>query len=104
MSDDLLAGVAARIAEYQSTLADRPVPARATHAELEALLGGALPEGPTEPGPAVEALAAAVDAGSVATTGPRYFGFVVGGAPPAPVAAHLLAPRGGIKGRPYAPG
>src|SRR6201999_1021337 len=80
MSDDLLADVAARVRAYQDGLADRPVNASAGAAELQAMLGGELPSGPTDPCAAVAALAEAVDAGSVATTGPRYFGFVVCGA------------------------
>jgi glutamate/tyrosine decarboxylase-like PLP-dependent enzyme len=89
--DDLLAAVAARVAEYQRTIGQRPVRAELGLDELRAALGGPLPDGPTDPGAAVARLADAVSAGSVATTGPRYFGFVTGGALPATVAADWLA-------------
>jgi glutamate/tyrosine decarboxylase-like PLP-dependent enzyme len=91
MTDDLLATVASRIREYQRSIGDRPVRARASAEELHALLGGALPDGPTDAGAAVMTLAAALDAGTTATTGPRFFGFVVGGAIPATIAADWLA-------------
>lgn len=50
-----------------------------------------LPDGPSDPGEVIEALARELEPGVVATAGPRYFGFVTGGALPAAVAADWLA-------------
>jgi glutamate/tyrosine decarboxylase-like PLP-dependent enzyme len=91
MTDPLLAYVANRVSEYQRDADERPVNARTGVNELTAMVGGPLPDGPTDPAEAVRQLADAVDAGSVATIGPRYFGFVTGGAYPATVAADWLA-------------
>ena len=54
------------------------------------MLGGPVPEGPSDPLQVVEALAQAADPGVVATAGPRYFGYVTGGALPATVGADWL--------------
>src|SRR5205823_11616375 len=45
---------------------------------------------PIDPADVVSALAHAAEPGIVTTTGPRYFGFVTGGALPATVAAEWL--------------
>src|SRR5205823_4458363 len=45
---------------------------------------------PIDPEDVIDALARAAEPGLVATTGPRYFGFVTGGALPATVAAEWL--------------
>ncbi len=51
---------------------------------------GALPDGPTPASDVVDQLVDIVEPGLVATTGPRYFGFVVGGTLDAASAADIL--------------
>src|SRR5680860_228288 len=53
-------------------------------------LGRALPEGPTPAEDVVDLLAAACDPGLVAMPSGRFFGFVIGGAQPAALAADWL--------------
>jgi glutamate/tyrosine decarboxylase-like PLP-dependent enzyme len=76
---------------YLDGVASRHVGSQATRAELMAALGGPLPERGTNPTAVIEQLARAADRGLVATPGPRYFGFVTGGAVPVTVAADWLA-------------
>ncbi|HEX7136451.1 MAG TPA: aminotransferase class V-fold PLP-dependent enzyme [Vicinamibacterales bacterium] len=64
---------------------------RATLRELRASLGGDLPETGTDPSRVVDELVCAAEPGLVTTTGPRYFGFVTGGALAATVASEWLA-------------
>ncbi len=58
--------------------------------QLRAALGGPLPADPIDPTDVIDALARAAEPGLVTTSGPRYFGFVTGGALPATVAAEWL--------------
>ncbi len=82
---------AAEIAfEFVDGLPERHVGARADAATMRARLGGPLADEGTDPIAVVEALAEAADPGLVASAGPRYFGFVVGGALPAASAADWL--------------
>jgi len=68
----------------------RPVGATADPATLRAKLGGPLPEQGEPAGQVVEQLARHADPGLVATAGPRFFGFVIGGSVPAAVGADWL--------------
>lgn len=76
--------------KYLDSLATRPVRESATQQELIAMLGGALPEEGEDPIATIDRLAAAGEVGTVACSGPRYFGFVIGGSVPAAQAADWL--------------
>jgi glutamate/tyrosine decarboxylase-like PLP-dependent enzyme len=75
---------------YLDGLPDRPVAAGASLAELRTALGGPLPSGPQPPQEVVAALAAAAEPGVIASSSGRFFGFVIGGATPAALAADWL--------------
>lgn len=72
-------------------VARRHVGSTTTRDALLASLGGPLPAGPADPATVIEQLAGRADPGLVASAGPRYFGFVTGGAVPVTVAAEWLA-------------
>ena len=76
--------------DYIESLPERHVGARANAAEIAERLRVSLPYEGEDPLAVVERLASDVDPGLVASAGPRYFGFVVGGALPASVAADWL--------------
>jgi glutamate/tyrosine decarboxylase-like PLP-dependent enzyme len=75
---------------YLEGLPARPVTSRASLAEMRAALGGPLPERPLEAREVVAALATAAEPGVVASSSGRFFGFVIGGATPAALAADWL--------------
>jgi glutamate/tyrosine decarboxylase-like PLP-dependent enzyme len=81
---------AERAHAFLATLDDRPVAARADAAAVRSALGGLLPEHGEDPAAVIDALADGAEPGLVATAGPRHFGFVVGGALPAALAADWL--------------
>jgi len=90
MNAKLIAQTAAHAQKYLDSLKTRPVRESATQEELRAMLGGPLPEQGEDATAVIDRLAAAGEAGTVATGGPRYFGFVVGGSVPASQAADWL--------------
>jgi glutamate/tyrosine decarboxylase-like PLP-dependent enzyme len=87
---ELLRRTAELAADFLDGLDDRPVGRPVGVDELRARLGGPLEASGGDPREVIEALAAAVEPGIVASAGPRYFGFVVGGSLPAAVAADWL--------------
>jgi glutamate/tyrosine decarboxylase-like PLP-dependent enzyme len=87
---ELLDSVPRHTRSWFKTLANRPVRATASSDQLRETLGGPLPLEGTAPEAVIEALANAGATGTVASAGPRYFGFVVGGTLPAALAADWL--------------
>ncbi len=73
-----------------ATLPERPVAPTASLEELRSRFGGPLPEHGEDPVAVVEALAANAEGGLIATAGPRFFGFVIGGSLPAALGADWL--------------
>jgi glutamate/tyrosine decarboxylase-like PLP-dependent enzyme len=78
-------------AEFLSQLPERPVGRPIAPEALHATLGVELSERGEDAVAVVEALAEAIDPGLVASAGPRYFGFVIGGSLPVSVATEWLA-------------
>src|SRR3954453_4833523 len=91
----LLHRVADEAGDWFGALRDRPVgPER----DQEALaIAAALSEHPTDAGDVIADLVAEASPGLPAMGSPRYFGFVVGGAQPARVAADWGTIRGAQK-------
>jgi len=77
-------------ADFVETLENRPIRAEADVEELTSALGGPLPDGPTDPRAVIAAFVEDVEPGLCATPSGRFFGFVIGGAVPAAVAADML--------------
>jgi glutamate/tyrosine decarboxylase-like PLP-dependent enzyme len=75
---------------FLATVEDRPVAARVDAKVVRDALGGPLPDHGEDPTAVIDALAAGAEPGLVATAGPRHFGFVIGGALPAALAADWL--------------
>jgi glutamate/tyrosine decarboxylase-like PLP-dependent enzyme len=77
--DPLLALASQHADRYLENIRERHVGARTDAPSLRRLLGGALPDTGADAQTVIDALGNAGADGTVATQGPRYFGFVVGG-------------------------
>lgn len=88
---ELFGGAAARAAEYRDSLGERQVGATKSFAEVRAAFRRPLGQKGRPAQEVIEELAMLAEGGLVASAGPRYFGFVVGGALPAASAADILA-------------
>jgi glutamate/tyrosine decarboxylase-like PLP-dependent enzyme len=84
--DELFARVAREAARYRATLPERPV----RPADPKTGFAGELNQRPLPPEQVLDELIEAAEGGLVASAGPRYFGFVVGGALPAATAADMM--------------
>ncbi len=88
--DELLHRTAELAADYLRSLPERPVKTGMDVAELRRELVGELPQRGEDPRKVIEHLADVGGRAAVAMAGPRYFGFVIGGAQPAALAADWL--------------
>jgi glutamate/tyrosine decarboxylase-like PLP-dependent enzyme len=91
MSEDALLSDALDYARrYRASLSERPVVATASAAELRSRFDIPLSEEGEDARSVLRALAVEGDAGLVASAGPRFFGFVIGGSHPVALAADWL--------------
>ena len=88
---ELLRLTADYAAQFHESLDERPVAAQASFEELCAALGGPLPEVGADDEQVIAELIAGGEPGVVGTQTGRYFGFVIGSALPASLAADWLA-------------
>ncbi len=89
--DDLLQQAATEVARFRAGVDERPVGRPADPEVVRDGFGGALPAGRTPPDVVLRELVKAADPGLVASAGPRFFGFVIGGSLPAALAADVMA-------------
>ena len=79
------------IADYREGLAAAQVAPISSRDEVAAALARALPEDPSPAEAVIEELVSGAQPGLLASAGPRYFGFVIGGSVDAALVADVLA-------------
>ena len=89
--DELLRTTADRAIRYVNELPERRVPPDAAALAGLARFDEPLPDGPDDPERVIALLDEAGSPATMASAGPRFFGFVVGGSHPVAVAANWLA-------------
>jgi glutamate/tyrosine decarboxylase-like PLP-dependent enzyme len=87
----LLQDVSERAIRYLDEVGNRSVAPSPEAIERLSSLSGPMPEGPSDPFDVIRVLDVIGSPATMATAGPRFFGFVVGGALPVTVAANWLA-------------
>jgi glutamate/tyrosine decarboxylase-like PLP-dependent enzyme len=88
--DVMLREVAAHVSAYRSGLADGPVAPRSTRSAIRADMAGPVPHDGAPLMAVVAELIERATPGLMASAGPRYFGFVVGGSLDAALGADML--------------
>lgn len=87
---DVLGLTADYAAQFLDSLDERPIPPQASVEELREALGGPLPERGSDATQVIAELIESAEPGIMAMPSGRFFGFVIGGALPAAVAADWL--------------
>src|SRR5262245_29501427 len=86
----LLVRAAERAAEFRDAIGERPVAPEVDVRRFRETFGGPLPDKGTDAESVIDELVEMVEPALVASAGPRYFGFVMGGALDSATAADML--------------
>jgi glutamate/tyrosine decarboxylase-like PLP-dependent enzyme len=98
----VLARAVEHASRFRDGIAERPPRPTIGAAELHALFDGPTPEIGEHPLAVIDALNAAAEPGLTGSTGPRFFGWVIGSSHPVGVAADILASAWGQNAGLYA--
>jgi glutamate/tyrosine decarboxylase-like PLP-dependent enzyme len=91
LTGNLLQDASDRAKRYLDEIGERPVAPSPDAVERLSALGGSLPDESSDPAEVLRLLDEIGSPATVASAGPRYFGFVVGGSLPVTVAANWIA-------------